>query len=865
MTRAMLTGLLSGFLLATLAVTPARAADDPVRAYMVLVGIDDYADKQIKPRKHGEDDAKALYDFFTNKDYLDVDADNVKLLLGKKDPKRPSEVATTENIRKALQWAIGKATGNDLVVFAFVGQGAPVGDRTCFFGVDSTFKDRAKNALLAADIEQDVTKLKSQRFLALMDVHLKGWENPDKEKVAEPNPMDLYKTFLGNDEREDATPPAGRVVLLATNGLNQSLDLKDNGLFTTAVIAALKGAADKEGYEPDGLVTVDELVTALEKAVPELAREHGKTKEEKEQLHHVLGGRTNHFEISRNPALTAKVKERLDKFHKVAADKKLPAEVTEEGNKLLTRMPKLLAMQDLRKEYQKLADGGSADDFTKARDTILASMKLKKSDAVAYATKVMQATSMVKEGYVKPLNLGEMVGWAIKGMYRRLEIKQTPAEFKDRMDKIKDMKEGDLMQLLTDVREKLGKREDLANDKDVEISLQTMMGHLDPYSTFIDKETLDQFRREVSGNFTGIGVQIRKDATRDQLLVITPLKGSPAYRAGVKTGDIVTTIIREVDSDGSRLPKPDVIPTKGLALNDAVKKILGKAGTDVKIIVEREGVKDPIEFKITRGLVELESVLGIKRKDNDEWDFTIDKDSNVCYLRLTQFARNSFTDMRRIVRELEKQGIKGLILDLRFNPGGLLPSAVDICDLFIDDGVIVSIKQRTGREDTYTGEHDGSMLNFPMVVLVNGSSASGSEIVAACLQDHKRAIIMGERSYGKGSVQNIVPFKPTGGEIKMTTASFWRPNGKNLNKSSTSGKDEDEWGVTPDKNYILNLTRAERDQLMEHQRESEIIPRRDGPAKEAKPEFKDRQLEMALEYLRGQIKTAAKPPLKKAG
>src|SRR5262249_9795373 len=154
---------------------------------------------------------------------------------------------------------------------------------------------------------------------------------------------------------------------------------------------------------------------------------------------------------------------------------------------------------------------------------------------------------------------------------------------------------------------------------------------------------------------------------------------------------------------------------------------------------------------------------------------------------------------------------------------------------------------------------------FPMVVLVNGSSASGSEIVAACLQDHKRAIVMGERSYGKGSVQNIVPFKPTGGEIKMTTASFWRPNGKNLNKSSTTGKDEDEWGVTPDKGYILNLTRAEREQLMKHLRDSEIIPRRDGPVKEAKPEFKDRQLEMAVDYLRGQIKTVTTAPVKKAG
>jgi carboxyl-terminal processing protease len=136
--------------------------------------------------------------------------------------------------------------------------------------------------------------------------------------------------------------------------------------------------------------------------------------------------------------------------------------------------------------------------------------------------------------------------------------------------------------------------------------------------------------------------------------------------------------------------------------------------------------------------------------------------------------------------------------------------------------------------------------------------------VAACLQDHHRAIVMGERSYGKGSVQNIVPFKPTGGEIKLTTASFWRPSGKNLNKSSTKGTDEEDWGVIPDKGYVLKLDRAERDQLMEHQRDTEIIPRRDGPAKEAKS-FKDRQLDMALDYLRGQIKTAAKTQPKKAG
>src|SRR5262249_34926745 len=154
------------------------------------------------------------------------------------------------------------------------------------------------------------------------------------------------------------------------------------------------------------------------------------------------------------------------------------------------------------------------------------------------------------------------------------------------------------------------------------------------------------------------------------------------------------------------------IPTKGLALSDAVTKILGEAGTQVKIVIEREGVEKPMEFNITRGRVELETVLGYKRKSNDDWDFVIDPDNRICYIRLTQFARNSFTDMRRVMKELEKEGVKGFILDLRFNPGGLLPAAVDISDLFIDDGVIVTIRARTGREDTYSGEHEGSMLNF---------------------------------------------------------------------------------------------------------------------------------------------------------
>jgi carboxyl-terminal processing protease len=226
--------------------------------------------------------------------------------------------------------------------------------------------------------------------------------------------------------------------------------------------------------------------------------------------------------------------------------------------------------------------------------------------------------------------------------------------------------------------------------------------------------------------------------------------------------------------------------------------------------------------------------------------------------------------MRRLYKEV---GIKGFVLDLRFNPGGLLDSAVKVSDLFIDDGVVVSIRPRNGPETSYVGKSDGSYTTFPMVCLVNGGSASASEIVSACLQDHGRAIIIGSRSYGKGSVQTIHPFD-TGGRLKLTTATFWRPSGRNLNRASTKGRDEDEWGVSPNPNFELKLPTKELNDLQDHQREAEII--RDPTAKNenssssgttsGRTDFRDRQLDMALEYLRSQIKTTARSnTAKKAG
>jgi C-terminal peptidase prc len=873
----LLVPLLAGLLWSAL--PAARAAEEQPHAYVVIVGVSEYADKQIKPRKHAEDDAKALYDFFTNKDYVDTDPKNVKLLLGKKDEKRPSELATKENIVKAFHWAVSTAGKDDLVVFAFLGQGGSVGDRLCFFGSDADFKDRAKTAVTASSLEKEMKDIKSQRFCGLFDIYLKGFD-AGKETVVEPNPNDISKIFLSNVDAEDPTPPPGRVIFLATSGLRPSLDLEKHGLFTHVVLDGLKGAADKEGYEPDGLVTVDELVEYMSKQLPAQAREHGKTREEKEQIHHVLGARANHFILTRNPTAATKVEQRLEKFTKLAKEKELSPEVTDEGKRLLSRMPKLKAMQELRKDYQKLADGELAvADFQKARESVLADMKLKRSDATTFATSVMAGINMLDRKYVKKLDKTEMVGWAVRGLYKRLEEK-VPPDVKDRLDKVKELRDDELKGLLADVREQLGKREDLASPKDADIALQMVMTHLDPHTNYIDKATREEFEKSF-GDYTGVGIKVGRDVNKDMLLVITPIKGSPAYRAGIKTGDIITTVIRDVDKEGKKLPKTESTTTKGMAVGDAVQIILGKAGTEVKLVIEREGVEKPIEFTLKRERIQTETVLGHKLKDNatDDWDFVIDPESRIAYIRLTQFNRNTFRDLKKALRTVkdEEGGIKGMVLDLRFNPGGLLQSAADICDLFIDDGLIVTIKPRVGKEYSFYGgdsrrdkeeeplKANGDMSKFPMVVMVNGGSASASEIVSACLQDHGRAVVVGERSYGKGSVQNVEEFEPTGGQIKLTIASFWRPNGKNLDKRSTKGTDADEWGVTPNKDFLVKLSVKELDDLEEHFRNVDIIPRRDAPKKDAvvKPEFKDTQLEKALEYLRGQIKLAAKVAKKK--
>ena len=284
---------------------------------------------------------------------------------------------------------------------------------------------------------------------------------------------------------------------------------------------------------------------------------------------------------------------------------------------------------------------------------------------------------------------------------------------------------------------------------------------LDPHSSFLDPDSYKEMQVETSGSFGGLGIEI---TLRDDVLtVVSPIEGTPAHRAGLLTGD--------------RIVKIDGLVTKDMQLPDAVKRMRGKPGTKVTITVVREGWTEPKDFDITREQIRVQSVR------------SADLGGGVAYVKLRQFQEQSPGDMAAALDKASKTGMKALVLDLRGNPGGLLTAAVEVTEEFIDDGKLVVYTEGRVRNQNmrFSAHAKKSYPNLPMVVLVNQGSASASEIVAGALQDWGRAIVVGTQTFGKGSVQTIIPLSDGSG-LRLTTAKYFTPKGRSIH-----GK-----GITPD-------------------------------------------------------------------
>ena len=317
--------------------------------------------------------------------------------------------------------------------------------------------------------------------------------------------------------------------------------------------------------------------------------------------------------------------------------------------------------------------------------------------------------------------------------------------------------------LFGEVLEKINKQyvDEINQSESMDSAINGLLQSLDPYSSYMSPEIFQEMQTETSGEFGGLGIEVSMEA--GVVKVITPIDDTPASKAGIKAGDYIVKI--------------DNVQVQGKSLSEAVDLMRGLVGTDIELTVRRRGVKKALTFNITRKIIEVQSV----KSDLLE--------NNIGYIRLTSFNDNSSDQIKKKIKKLkENVNLKAFILDLRNNPGGLLSQAIKISDFFLENGEIVSTKSRKKSENRKWFARKGDITEGKtLVVLINYGSASASEIVAGALKDHKRAIILGENSYGKGSVQSIIPLKNKGA-IRLTIAKYYLPSGKSIS----------EVGVRPD-------------------------------------------------------------------
>ncbi|MCE9527832.1 MAG: S41 family peptidase, partial [Planctomycetales bacterium] len=354
--------------------------------------------------------------------------------------------------------------------------------------------------------------------------------------------------------------------------------------------------------------------------------------------------------------------------------------------------------------------------------------------------------------------------------------------------------------------------DDVEPRKLFEGAMDGMVNQLDPYSGYSQPEEYQQFQEQMDQGFVGIGVFVEIDPKSKRLTIMSPLVGSPAFKAGIKSGDVIMAI--------------NDIDTTGMTLKESTSHIKGRAGTIVKLSVQHLGEAAPVEIPVERAEIPIESVYGDIRGKDGKWIFHLQEKRNIGYIRIHTFGERTATETEAALESFSEpdQGVDALILDLRGNAGGLLNSAIDICDQFLEDGVIVSTKGRNNLERSRTVANPGVKISpdIPMVVLVDKFSASASEIVAACLQDHQRAVVVGQRSWGKGTVQNIIKLEGGKSALRLTVARYSRPSGKNIHKGADA-KDTDDWGVSPNPGLAVNLTNDQFETWVKARRQRDIM------------------------------------------
>ncbi|MFZ9033812.1 MAG: S41 family peptidase, partial [Anaerohalosphaeraceae bacterium] len=344
---------------------------------------------------------------------------------------------------------------------------------------------------------------------------------------------------------------------------------------------------------------------------------------------------------------------------------------------------------------------------------------------------------------------------------------------------------------------------------------EAALASLDPFTSLVWPWNVKDFEKSMTQQFTGIGVEISKST--GILKVVSLLPDTPAYKSGLDADDEIVAV------DGE--------PTEDMSIRCAVSKITGPKGTKVSLTIRRPSTGETTEVVIRRDKIVVQPLRGWTRDAGGEWNDLIDIENRIGYIRLTAFTENSGPDLDESLRKLEKAGLNGLILDLRFNSGGYLQASADVVDLFVKEGLIVTSKPRQGLETYEIAHRSGTHPDYPMVVLINGSSASASEIVAGALQDpkHRRATLVGQRSYGKGSVQVVTPYTGDGSQLKYTIAYYHLPSNQRVqNRYQVIKEGREDWGIAPD--VEVELRTNEIKEMVDIQRNNDVLARTDHEA-----------------------------------
>jgi len=358
---------------------------------------------------------------------------------------------------------------------------------------------------------------------------------------------------------------------------------------------------------------------------------------------------------------------------------------------------------------------------------------------------------------------------------------------------------------------------DLPQEMIIKEFVDAALGELDPFTNVIWPYELEDFEKHTTGQFNGVGIQISMENRK--LKVITPIPGSPAFKAGILPGDSIVTINGE--------------STENITIDQAVRRITGPKDTQVTLGISHPWDDHPRDIKLIRDTIVIQTVKGYRMDKNNRWEYFADPKEKIAYVRVTQFTDNTVPELTEALKEITRAEARGLILDLRFNPGGTLSSAVEMVNLFVSKGVIVSTKGRAVEAWNKSATASRKMTDLPMIVLINDFSASAAEIVSGALRDYHRAGLIGERSFGKGSVQNVLGLVNDTLRLKMTTAYYYLPLGTCIHKKA----DSKSWGVEPD--LKIKLTPNEIRDIMDLQRDAEIVSQVNGmkvPSTTSKPQ-----------------------------